>query len=566
MADEQVGLRLYAEGQQEFVRAAQNVDALERQLTDLQSVVNRMAPGWELARREIDNVTRSLERAKVAAGAAFQQMAHMPGGGAPAPGGGGPGGAGGGGWLAKNASTLGMTMFNVGAMIEDSQYGFRAVANQLPMLAMQIGQLTEMSSALAMSMGGVAGIVATVGYQLYVNMDRITGRGPNYFERQATAEEAAKKAAEAEAKKRASDIASFEGILSDPEARRAAQFRQAVGNAGGGSSVATILRSQLESEAVGGMMVSPITGGKPKPVEDVLAEMLQMAGMGNDTAINAIRSRVPSVNRPTSMVGGITERMIAGATAPGMSDAVALDTLLAQQRMIDRAHKAGNISAKEYADLTDKVTEAMQRVSDESRKTADSLMAEADAAEAKRRKSMDEASDREQADTWATGERLSGRAAGIYGQAFGGNIMRAMMAASGRGEGDDAVNERLQTQLEARMMRLPPSLRSMAARQIIEQARMMQQDMAIQQAAGGDIGVAGLTAGMAPPNTAMGRFQRSMLARQTLIGGQAAGRQLGMMEQADGRIPNWTGKMDQTADKFGMAVDRLLTRGIQITL
>jgi hypothetical protein len=64
----------------------------------------------------------------------------------------------------------------------------------------------------------------------------------------------------------------------------------------------------------------------------------------------------------------------------------------------------------------------------------------------------------------------------------------------------------------------------------------------------------------------MGRFQRSMLARQTLIGGQAAGRQLGMMEQADGRIPNWTGKMDQTADKFGMAVDRLLTRGIQITL
>ena len=79
------------------------------------------------------------------------------------------------GFNGQRATTAGMMVMNVGAMVEDAQYGFRAVANQLPMLGMQLAMLSGKSMATGMAVGGLTALVATLGYQLYASNDAIKG-------------------------------------------------------------------------------------------------------------------------------------------------------------------------------------------------------------------------------------------------------------------------------------------------------------------------------------------------------------------------------------------------------
>ncbi|MGE4196032.1 MAG: hypothetical protein AB7G11_02765 [Phycisphaerales bacterium] len=80
----------------------------------------------------------------------------------------------GGGKSGSDRSTLiGMTIMNVGAGIEDLQYGFRAVANQLPMLGMQLAQLTGKSLGAGMAIGGITAIISTLGIVSYNNFPKV---------------------------------------------------------------------------------------------------------------------------------------------------------------------------------------------------------------------------------------------------------------------------------------------------------------------------------------------------------------------------------------------------------
>jgi hypothetical protein len=498
MADENVGLRLDVDGAERYTEAGKRVDQLNQSLKQVEST------------------------------------GHMAG---------------------RGFNNFGMSVLYVSQTIEDLQYGFRAILNNIPLLVMSMGGGPGLAGAIS--------LVTVAGSQLYQHWDKLA----QLFGEGATENEADRmKRLADESKRAATEIEKANRAVANPGKKEFSEkFARDVGAVGGSAVV-------LEAISAG----QTTAGGR-----GFMAEQLNRALAGDAGAIQFIMDNLIR-KRPDLAAGIITSAEKHGpiaATKKAFQESMKSDAQTARtERIADLI--AGNDQSLGLGNRVDKLREALKELNKafargevggeaykQTLKTINDGIEKLTEAERKLvEKRQEELRKREQAENTETGERLSGRAAGIYGQAFGGNVMRAMMAASGRGEGDDAVNERLQTQLEARMMRLPPSLRSMAARQIIEQARMMQQDMAIQQAAGGDINVANMSASMAPPNTAMGRFQRSMLARQTLIGGQAAGRQLGMLEQADGRIPNWTGKMDQTADKFGMAVDRLLTRGIQITL
>jgi hypothetical protein len=113
--------------------------------------------GYDQLVRWNEKLAMTMERVNVAArnqAAALKQPA-MPGGGR-APGGGaaGRGAVGGGG----GSGAMGLMMLS--QTIDDAQYGFRAIVNNIPMLSMALGQAVGMSDQLALKFGAIAGIAA----------------------------------------------------------------------------------------------------------------------------------------------------------------------------------------------------------------------------------------------------------------------------------------------------------------------------------------------------------------------------------------------------------------------
>lgn len=168
MADERVGLRLDLEGQTEYASATQHVARLEKELAQLNSQIQRGAPGWELARQRVAAVAVELEHARTAAAklgtshTALATAAQSAGQQTS--------------WFARNSSTAAMAMMNLGQLADDAQYGFRAVANQLPMLGSQLVTMAGGSMALGIALGGVVAVGATLVNQFGPAMVQWVGR------------------------------------------------------------------------------------------------------------------------------------------------------------------------------------------------------------------------------------------------------------------------------------------------------------------------------------------------------------------------------------------------------
>jgi hypothetical protein len=164
---ERFGLQLDLTGEEAYQQAASKVQALEAQFNALQSIIARNAPGWEMARKNIDGVASALDRARASAAAAGSAMASASqrfSVGAPGMPSMGGGKAGGGSDRGMNAS---MGLMAVGAAVDDMQYGFRGILNNIPMIAMAVAALVGAGTAVAMGIGGIAAVIATLGYVSY---------------------------------------------------------------------------------------------------------------------------------------------------------------------------------------------------------------------------------------------------------------------------------------------------------------------------------------------------------------------------------------------------------------
>lgn len=69
----------------------------------------------------------------------------------------------------------GMAMMQLGAIVDDVQYGFRGVVNNIQPLGTTLATAMGASTAGAMAFGGALGIASVAAYQLFQNWDKIFG-------------------------------------------------------------------------------------------------------------------------------------------------------------------------------------------------------------------------------------------------------------------------------------------------------------------------------------------------------------------------------------------------------
>jgi tetratricopeptide (TPR) repeat protein len=529
MADENVGLRLDVSGTEQYVAAANNVDRLGAQFVRL-----------SLANQRLDTAMVQTGRGFVRSGEA---------------------------------------VMNTAMALDDLQYGIRGVVNNIPMLLSSLG--------LGAGLAGIISIVAIGVNQLTQRWDDISS-----LWRDTAADEAVAKMAKlAEATQKATE-AKREQIKTELSAPQRDQQKQVLSAlqpsreevarilAEGSGPDFTLPQQRRFNELQNRARMRGMMGRRPLTADEE-KELAGISAAGREQSLNFQRDRLVSAESDPRAMKNLIEELADALKAlearqapPGQLNAARgyLDRLQSltpegrRENAIDAFTKAIDsardgldrwMTAETVARLEDRRLrkEALEKEIADQRAAA---IGRADAAEEMARIGKDE----------TRLDRSANMQAQAYGQSFiGAGAVRTMLSRASKGESFNDIEASIREQMYSRLSHIQdPTLRARTAVQFAEMARTQAEDMAMMNQAGMGVMAANMSANMAPPNTAMGRFQRSMLARQTLIGGQAAGRQLGMLEQADGRIPNWTGKMDQTADKFGMAVDRLLTRGIQITL
>jgi hypothetical protein len=548
-----------------------------------------------MARARIDNVKDALDRARLAMDKAKTSYAAFGATQATATAGGMAGAgvaaaavAGGG---RRGGSTgfqnTGMSVLYASQAVEDLQYGVRAVLNNIPLLVMGLG-----------GGAGLAGVISLAA----VAASQLSERFKNVTESTKTLDQAVAESAKEKQKERIKQLETEPSSEMDRQTKAV----RALYKSGDAREFATQLvdsqpidrqlnekerRFRTESRYRASSADSPEDRDKydaaVAKIESaareraIKATIALIAGAETDPAkLNALSqltsqsgdARKAQQLQAAAMPQGFNQEIarLVIKDAKEMTDDAAFKTLIAESERLQRAFDGGSISAIQLNESLDEIAKAMRDVSDKAADSANAAMALA-AAEKKLADDRKEAWRKAaQNENTSAAERMSGQAAGMYGNAFGGQIAGAMQRAALKGENDSSVNDRLQTQLEARMKNLPPSLRSMAARQVIEQARMQQQGMAVMGAAGNDIASAGIAANLAPPNTRMGIMQRQMLAKQGMIGGQFAARAQDMAGQVqnspEARQLQAGETMDKAASKFMEAVDKLDKRGLQIIL
>jgi hypothetical protein len=594
VADETVGLRLNVEGQQGFADAARRAEDLEREFAQLQSVIERGAPGWELARKNIDGVKRALEDAKRAADSAFSSMSKTPPivAGAGAAGGAAAGAAGAAGVVAARGGGgmqgFGNTVLYASQAIEDLQYGFRAVLNNIPLLVMAMGGGAGLAGALSLAgiavsqltqrLGSMAGATTTVDQDLAAAQEKAraervkqiaTEDSPAINEQRAAIREALKGAGGARGM--VEQIVGKEGIRLTPDEMAERVWRRDLAWQGRQSGNVHGAGGESEQRAAIARMEARARSRRERELMDLEARAetdpqsaAELAFIVSASGLGGTGKRLLAASGPKP-VTGLTEAMIGGTK--GMTDEAAFRTLIGEQERLTRQYEAGTISAKVYEEESAKVTAAMDAQSAKAAQASEETLkaAEAEAKltasrqEGRRKVAQDEAT--------STEERLmSGQGFAAIKNAFGGNIVQAMLAAGRKGQDDGTVDSRLQTQLEGQLTHIPPSLRGIFARRLIEQARQMQQEISVQNAVGADVGHAMMAANMAPANTALGRMQRQVMARQMQFGGQFGNRAAAMAAQL-GNAPEvkQMGAADKqlaAAEEFRKAVDDLRNGGI----
>lgn len=521
MSDERIGLSLQVDGEEQYAAAANNCARLQRELADLQSQVQRGAPGWELAQKQIEGVTRALEQAKAAARGAAGAMALGNGTATVSPGAGGGKVA---NWIGNNSSALSMGALQLGQFADDLQYGMRGVANQIPQLAMSFGQLAGISATASMAVGGLVGVITTLAYQAYQYLPKSAYQLRK--EQEAKDAETAKVDAKRKEAEDASTVRQFESVLSDPQKKRAAAFNDALVRAGGGQRVSIALRNALEADAVNGRVNNPVFGGNDS-IQAVVSSIMSGAQSGQGAAISYLGKLIPELRRPNmgEQYTDSVKNTLADVLNPDVlrDEAASFKQLMDLQESIDRALKAGNITQAQHLELTNQVTAATDRLSKASAEAANAAIAAADATEKKAKADAQARADADMRDPnsqTSRNNRAINALAEQYGGAYGGMAMQAIFRRMRNGESSAAATDAITEQLEGRMKGITnPVLRRQVADQVARQAQQMAEFQAMGEVAGGDIMRDQIQAGLAPAGTLLGRVQRSELRRQARMAG-----------------------------------------------
>ena len=537
MPDESIGLQLRVAGDEQFIRASSKVEMLKREMADLQAAMDRgavhgerFANNFERLGKAIDQAEKSMRQAQITA--TSQAMAGI-----------GVGAAGGGvglkQWFGNNAGQLGQATFQFGAMVEDAQYGMRAIANNLPMLAMNLGSLAGIAPAAAMGVGGLVAVLTTAATTLY----NMSGSSAPQQSKRITEMLGEKTDPETEYTKR------FKAAFGQGRAREVAD---AIANRTGDAALTERERNEIwvKNEVAQSMtrdrrpeeaqkQAAEIDKIRAKARERIFQNTLKLiekaetdpaaaaalsAQMGI-AGLNADWAKNVGAQGGARPLSGLTNAVINGTA--NMSEDAAFRTLIAEQQRLQGLYEQGKLSAKEYNDEQEKVQAAMEAVSDKARAASDASRELADSLDNQQRKSQENLADEGR----KAQQKADQPAIAAYMQAFGGGALQEYQARVQAGQDPAAAERAIMGKLSARMSRLNPTQRARVAEELT--ARVVEaagvQDMGMNAMA--DLQSANIAANLAPAGTRMGIMQRQMLARQAQIAGQFANRQAGFLNQ-----------------------------------
>lgn len=498
---------------------------------------------------------------------------------------------------ASGASHGAMALMMLGQTIDDAQYGFRAIVNQVPMLASVAGQALGFGADAAMKFGGAMAIAAVaVNLNLQradewrsllkgtaLDLDNLADSARGVAEAitgwdlsgKAGELKAAFTAAEKERAERAeAGRKAIEGVRTEADTRRAAQFAEALkAEEGGGRGFRERELARRTSGMTEGQLDQELTladGSRVRRrdmIERTLDDRIEAAMRGDSGAVaelssgagGAFQARIRNAEHERAgeerrKAGDDNEAQLRGLQARGQfaapdGDATSAAARDERERMTEAERRHVAVSREvvsTYEHFTGQVRafgvashQAQAAWDAHLRALREEKVAREEAAEAAWVAERGEAASgriaaRRLQEGRDENERILGGAEKNYGGAFGSQIVAAMTMAGARGEDPAEVDARLQQQLEGRMRSVPEGHRGMAAARVVEQARQRQQAQEAQRAmlrdvygpladptvrlraaAAGEFGAAGvMQAQMASGNTLMGRMGRQVAARQ----------------------------------------------------
>lgn len=562
---ESYGLKLDIQSTEAQV-AADKVRALETELKLLNSAVEGGSMRWDQARQRIASVTTELDRMRAVAvtatsavnaaamGATFQggtqaaslktQQYIAAQGFAPA-----------GGRSADNrmGAAAAMTL-NLGAMAEDAQYGFGAIANQLPLLGMQLAQVAGKSGAAGMVLGGLVGIITAMGTTAYrtstMFRDFIDDFGktlvtiknwawtPSQTREQAATDKAQLTTKEDLAKDAAAAIAAARGMDSSSQAQ-AEEFKRAVKEFGGNALADIVAKSGQ------GVQLGKAMQGDSSAIAAIDA-LMRGDGANAGKWANARQARDP------------LQEMLIDVRAERRQQEMLANARTAEDfnSVINELHasfKLGNISIDQFRQGLDQVDAAAKKAAESEKQLAEQQVKRQADREASREM---ERINREE----GTLDRRSGKFADIYSQAFGGNMAQAMLMRAGKGESFDDAEKAMKDQLEKRLVNIQdPAMRSRIAADVAGRSRLMAEDQAIGMTAMGDIRGNAMAANLARAGTTQRAMQEQAAARM--------GVNLKPYDDASKSAGETSSRELRAASKeFAQAVKDLQSRGLVVTL
>jgi hypothetical protein len=616
---EQFGLGLQIDTAQ-VTAADAKAASLEAQLRDLNDVVQRMAPGWELAKAQIAATTAALDQARAASerlrtafdaqaaaaqraanaqanqvwaaaqseGAAAQTRAEIAalgpefggpsglstasrrmirdrgwaGDGAGASGGGGGGGRSGGGGMADRGVAGAMFVMTAGAAMEDAQYGFRAVANNLPMVVSSFAMLAGASGPAGMAIGGLVATIGALGSVAYNNSETVKGFVDGILNafRGTTPEQAATiKAQEAQRAKMQADASKAidASIANDPQTRKRAEaFQKALDQFGAGK-LADIFKGSNQSDTYGLML------GKAQAGDADAARWIDEQMRGRDgnwsNARHQNRTLTDAEKRSDDLVKLEQKRSADEEWQATLKAAEATRDFSSLQSDLVHQYEAQKLTLQELSARLGDVDRAAKQAADAEAKLAEKR-AEAAEKEAQEREDALRKSEEDAAKTAEQKqEKREQNLAGMYGQAWGGDVARTMMARMARGENAEDVADSMRKQIAGRMQNIAdPGMRARVAGLLVDQARGWAEQQGDASAVMGDVRGVAMAGQMGQRGSSMRAMQEQWAQRQGIN-----------VKAYDAAVksPAEMGakEMRESVREFGDAV-RELQRGITITL
>lgn len=547
MADERVGLKLQVTGQEDYTRAAGKVAQLEKELADLQVQLSRGSGSAEGLRRELALVTAELEQARAAAARtsqaferearatenasiASQQYAASIRAGAQANATAATAVAGAGKAVRDSGNAAGFGALKwllLAQTVEDAQYGFTSVVNNLPLLVMAFGGGPGLAAAVSLSAVGIALLSRNVsglgnvidaqrGKDLLARVgltpERLgwaqrqlgsLGNGLKNFVRGATGgvinpeggaiarARAVADAADKQAQEQAEANARAVEAIPDAEKQRLGQaFTRIVSEQGGGKAIEDQIfarRTAGLTEAQLGNMVGR-AGGRQVSVAQSIREQIQAelarAAEGDTETINRLAPDLGQDFARQYLAEGPFAEQISQVKATiddyiaeigRASDAETIDGLLEAFQVFNGAAVAlaGRLDteiAGKLRDLGRAVDESRARIEQEAMARADAIVSKQAEAELSR-----QAAER---------ERRNERDAGLAQQmGMDTALAGAMLNAAARGEDAGETDARLRGQVEAALVQrgVDPRRAGDVASRLVGTARQGIEDAAAQR-------------------------------------------------------------------------------------